>query len=316
VWYAIAGVGAAFVYSGSIATALKWFPDMRGFASGLTTAAFGAGSALFIPMIAHIIRVQNYSKAFLYTGIGQGILILLAAQVLHNPPKDFQVAKMVKVVSPRIRRNSAQFSSWEMLCTPQFYLLYLGFVLTSIGGLMITADAEPVARSMSIPAAVIVAAVSFSRVANGAGRLFWGWISDAIGREMAMVIPFVLQAFCLVGVLKLSTISGTWFTLTMVAVYFTWGSMFSLFPAIIGDYYGADNATSNYGFLYTAKGLASVIGIGFATRMAEKAGSWSLVFYGCAALTLLSAVLILVVRAMALPAKSKPEGDMVAVRAS
>jgi MFS transporter, OFA family, oxalate/formate antiporter len=316
VWYAIAGVGAAFVYSGSIATALKWFPDMRGFASGLTTAAFGAGSALFIPMIAHVIKVQNYSKAFLYTGIGQGILILLAAQVLHNPPKDFHVAKVVKVVSRRIRRNSAQFSSWEMLCTPQFYLLYLGFVLTSIGGLMITADAEPVARSMSIPAAVIVAAVSFSRVANGAGRLFWGWISDAIGRELAMVIPFVLQAFCLVGVLKLSTVSGTWFTLTMIAVYFTWGSMFSLFPAIIGDYYGADNATSNYGFLYTAKGLASVIGIGFATRIAEKSGSWSLVFYGCAALTLLSAVLILVVRMMALPAKSKPEADMVAVRAS
>lgn len=315
--YGVAGVGAAFVYSGSIATALKWFPDMRGFASGLTTAAFGAGSALFIPIIAHILKVDSYRTAFLYTGIAQGILIVIAAQVLHNPPADFTVeAAKKKARASKVRKNFGQFTSMEMLSTPHFYLLYAAFVLTSIGGLMITAQADPVARGLGIPAAVIVAAVSFSRVANGGGRLFWGWISDYLGREIAMFVPFVLQAFCLVSVLTLGRVSSTGFTVSLILVYFTWGSMFSLFPAIIGDYYGANNATSNYGFLYTAKGVASIIGIGVGTMLFERTGSWNSVFYGCAALTLVSAVLVLVVKFMPLPEKKVPEGDMLAVKAS
>jgi OFA family oxalate/formate antiporter-like MFS transporter len=316
VLYGVAGIGAAFVYSCSISTALKWFPDMRGFASGLTTAAFGAGSALFIPMIAHILKVDSYRSAFLYTGIGQGILIILAAQVLHNPPADFHIENVAKTTrTSRVRKNLAQYTSFEMLSTPHFYLLYAAFVLTSIGGLMITAQADPVARGLGIPAGVIVAAISFSRVANGAGRLFWGWISDFLGREIAMFIPFVLQAFSLVGVLTLGRTSSTGFTVCMLAVFFTWGSMFALFPAIVGDFYGARNATSNYGFLYTAKGVASVIGIGIGTMVYEKSGSWSAIFYSCAALTLLSAVLVLVVKFMPLPAKRVPEADMVAVKA-
>jgi OFA family oxalate/formate antiporter-like MFS transporter len=315
VLYGVAGVGAAFVYSGSIATALKWFPDMRGFASGLTTAAFGAGSALFIPMIAHMLKVGSYREAFLYTGIGQGILIILAAQVLHNPPADFHIEKTVKATkATRVRKNAFDFSSAEMLRTPHFYMLYAAFVLTSIGGLMITAQADPVARGLGIPAGVIVAAVSFSRIANGGGRLFWGWISDFVGREIAMFVPFVLQAFCLVGILTWGRTSSTGFSVSLFLVYFTWGSMFSLFPAVIGDFYGSKCATSNYGFLYTAKGVASVIGIGIGTMLFEKTGSWSSIFYGCAALTLLSAVLVLVVKFMPLPVKME-EPNMVPVKA-
>jgi OFA family oxalate/formate antiporter-like MFS transporter len=306
--YGMAGVGAAFIYSGSISTALKWFPDKRGFVSGMITAGFGAGSALFIPLIAKIMAAASYQKAFLYTGIGQGILILLAAQLLSNPGPDFKVSKAArKPPSPRLRRTTGQFTSLQMLQTPHFYLLYVAFVLTSVGGLMITAQADPVARSLSIPGAAIVLALSWSRVANGAGRIFWGWLSDFVGREIAMFIPFTLQALCIVGVLTVGRLSGNWFILSMILVYFTWGSMFSLFPAIIGDYFGADNATSNYGFLYTAKGLASIGGGGVAALLFERFGNWSAAFYGTAALALLSGILVLVVRFMPLPATQQAE---------
>jgi OFA family oxalate/formate antiporter-like MFS transporter len=306
--YGMAGVGAAFVYSGSISTALKWFPDKRGFVSGMITAGFGAGSALFIKFIANIIQASNYHKAFLYTGIGQSILILLAAQLLSNPGPDFKISKAArKPPSPRLRRTTGQFTSLQMLQTPHFYLLYVAFVLTSVGGLMITAQGEPIGRSLGIPGAAIVLAISWRNVANGGGRVFWGWISDLVGREMAMFIPFTLQAIFLVGVLVVGRLSGTWFIASMILVYFTWGSMFSLFPAIIGDYFGPDNATSNYGFLYTAKGVASIGGGGIAAMLFDKFGNWSAAFYGTAALALLSGILVLVVRAMPLPARQQAE---------
>jgi MFS transporter, OFA family, oxalate/formate antiporter len=308
VFYGIAGVGAAFIYSGSIATALKWFPDIRGRVSGFITAGFGAGSALFIPMIARILAHSGYKDAFLYTGIGQGILIVIVAQVLHNPGPDFQVsAAAKKPVSARIRRNTLDFNSGQMMATPHFWVLYVAFVLTSIGGLMITAQASPVGRSMHIAAAMIVAAVAWSRVANGAGRIFWGWFSDLVGREMAMVIPFTLQALCLLGVVSLGKISGTWFVVMMIAVFFTWGSMFSLFPAIIGDYFGPKCATSNYGFLYTAKGVASIGGGGIAAWLFTRYGSWNVPVYWTAGLTLVSAVLILGLRALPLPGQRRLE---------
>lgn len=314
VMYGLAGVGAAFVYSGSIATALKWFPDQRGTVSGFITAGFGAGSAIFIPIIARILASSGYKTAFFYTGIAQGLVIMVAAQVLHNPGADFHVSPAAKKpVSARIRRNSQQFNSGQMLASPQFWVLYVAFVLTSVGGLMITAQASPVGKSMAIPAAAIVYALSWSRLANGGGRIFWGWFSDLVGRELAMFIPFTLQAACLVGVLTVGKQSGNMFILMMILVYFTWGSMFSLFPAIIGDYYGASNATSNYGFLYTAKGVASIGGGGIAAALFTRFGNWSAVFYITAVLTLVSALLVLVLRFMPLPGARRQEDPVMVV---
>ncbi|HWX53826.1 MAG TPA: oxalate/formate MFS antiporter [Verrucomicrobiae bacterium] len=305
VLYAIAGVGAAFIYSGSVATALKWFPDKRGAVSGFITAGFGAGSALFIPMIAFTLKNYGYRTAFLYTGIGQGLLILIAAQFLHNPGPDFHISKAARApVSPRIRRNTAQFNSLQMLMTPHFYLLFFTFVLINVGGSMVTIQSAPVADYFKISAAALTAALATGRLANGAGRIFWGWLSDRVGREMAMFVPYVLQAFSLIAVITVGRKSGLAFTITLAVVYFIWGSMFSLFPAIIGDYFGANNATSNYGFLYMAKGVAAVIAGGTAALIFKRYGNWNAVFYGSAGLAMLSAVLVLIVRALPLPTRN------------
>src|SRR5437667_1573064 len=305
VFYAMAGVGAAFVYSGSIASALKWFPDRRGLAAGIIAGGFGAGSALFIPLIAAIIHSDGYRTAFLVTGIGQGLVIMAVAQMLRHPGPEFAVTHtVVRKAAPRTRRNAAQFSTPELLRTPHFYLLYLMFVLMATGGLLVTAQAGPVAREWGISGAALTAALALDRIANGASRVFWGWVSDRIGREVTMSIAFLLQSACLVSVLWFGRWSGTLFTITLILTFFTYGEVFSLFPSLVGDYFGSDHASSNYSFLYSAKGVASIIGGGAAAVLFEKFWSWSAAFYGSALLALVSGLLALVLKRVALPAKA------------
>ena len=302
--YAIAGVGAAFVYSGSIASALKWFPDRRGLAAGVIAGGFGSGAALFIPVIAAIIHNQGYRAAFLVTGILQGVVIIAVAQMLRHPSLEFAAAHAARrTVHHRVRRNGSQFTTPEMLRTQHFYLLYFMFVMMATGGLLVTAQAGPVATEWGISRAALTAALALDRVSNGVSRVAWGWVSDHIGRETTMSVAFALQAVCLLSVLFVGRWSGTMFTVTLILTFFTYGEVFSLFPSLAGDYFGAEHATSNYSFLYSAKGIASIIGGGLAALLFEKFGSWSAAFYGSALMALISSVLAVALKRMPLPRK-------------
>jgi MFS transporter, OFA family, oxalate/formate antiporter len=301
-FYSIAGIGAAFVYSGSIAAALKWFPDKRGLASGLIAAGFGSGSALFIPLIANIIKQQDYRAAFLYTGIFQGLVILIAAQFLRNPGPEVHTSKVAaKVLSVHIRRNPQQFTSAEMLRTPHFYALYLMFVMMATGGLLLTAEAGPLAKEWGISMAALTTALSLTRVANGVSRIFWGWVSDRAGRERTMAIGFFLQACCLLSILFAGRLSGTLFGVTLVLTYFTWGEVFSVFPPTVGDYFGPANSASNYSFMYTAKGVSAIIGVRLAAVLFDKFGSWTAAFYGSAVLAFGAGLMAIGLRMSPLP---------------
>jgi OFA family oxalate/formate antiporter-like MFS transporter len=303
-FYSMAGVGAAFVYSGSIATALKWFPDKRGLASGIIAAGFGSGSALFIPLIAYLIRTADYKQAFLWTGVLQGIVIIVAAQFLRHPDHQTATLKAAAVApNPRVRRNVEEFTTGEMLRTPHFYALYIMFVMMATGGLLVTAQAGPLAREWNISLAALTAALALDRIANGSGRVFWGWVSDKIGREKTMAIAFILQSACLVSVLLFGRVSGLLFTVTLVLTLFTWGEIYVLFPSILGDWFGTRNATSNYSFLYTAKGVASILGGGLAAVLFQQFGSWSAAFYGSATLALIAGLMALGLRVAPLPRK-------------
>lgn len=287
VLYCAAGVGAAFVYSGSIGSALKWFKGRRGLASGIMAAGFGGGTALFIPVINSMIQTRGYQAAFISTGIFQGLMIVLAAQFLRHPAAEPATPEPVAKAAPELGRR--QFTTMEMLRTPQFYIMYVMFVMMATGGLLVTANAGPISKSWGFSAAALALATTLNPLANGASRIFWGWASDSIGRERTMVIAFVLQAISLVLVLVLGQLSGGWFALTLVLVYFTWGEIYSLFPSTAGDYFGTRHATSNYAVLYTAKGAASIIGGWVGALLFEQFGSWSVGFYGSAVMALIAA---------------------------
>jgi len=285
--YCLAGIGAAFVYSGSIGSALKWFKDRRGLASGIIAAGFGGGTALFIPFISRIIQSSGYRTAFIWTGLFQGTVILIVAQFLRHPHVEATVT--ARTAAPGAQSDRRQFTTAEMVRTPQFYVLYAMFVMMATGGLLVTANAGPMAQAWGLSAAALTTAATLSPLANGASRIFWGWASDRIGRETAMTVAFGLQAVCLLLVLMVGHTSAALFSITLVLVYFTWGEVFSLFPSTSGDYFGTRNATSNYAVLYSAKGVASIIGGGLGALLFERTGSWTSGFYLSATMALVAA---------------------------
>ena len=293
--YCAAGIGAAFVYSGSIGSALKWFKESRGLAAGIMAAGFGGGTALFIPFISGMLATSGYRKTFLVTGIFQGLVIAIVAQFLRHPPSAHATEPAKAAGASQLGRK--QFTTLEVLTTPQFYMMYVMFVLMATGGLLVTANAGPISKSWGLSTGALTLATTLGPIANGTSRVFWGWASDRIGREMAMIVSFVLQAICLALVVVLGPTSPFWFATTLVLVYFTWGEIYSLFPSASADYFGTRHATSNYAVLYTAKGVATAIGaLGLGAFLYERTGSWATGFYISALMALVAAVMAIGLR--------------------
>jgi OFA family oxalate/formate antiporter-like MFS transporter len=286
-YYATAGIGASLVYGASMGSALKWFRERRGLASGIMAAGYASGTALFIPIIAKTIDADGYQAAFFRTGIFQGVIIVIIAQFLRMPARE--AATVVPKVKSRI--GAHQFTTAEMLSTAHFYLLYVMFLLMGIGGLLVTAQAGPIATAWGFSSATLVLAATLSPLANGGGRIFWGQISDRIGREKTMMVAFSIQAVCLWAVMTVGRASPFWFIATLLATYFTWGEIYAIFPAALTDYFGTRHATSNNCMLYTSKGVASILAGGLAAKLFESYGTWTPAFAGSAIMALTSAVL-------------------------
>jgi MFS transporter, OFA family, oxalate/formate antiporter len=300
--YGLAGIGVACVYACGVATAVKWFPDRRGIASGLITAGYGMGAAVFNPLFNYLIRGIGYSDTFLWTGISHGALILLAGLVLVNPPADYKVK--AAAVKPKVRRHDLDFTYTEMLRTPQFYFLFIAMLSVGMGGLMVTAQLKPVATNFKISDAALTVALVLTPLANGSSRILWGWVSDYLGREWTMFTAFLLQAIFLLAATTLGRGGDAIWVVLMVLVFLTWGELYALFPAVLGDLYGSKNSALNYSFLYSAKGFAALLGGGIAATLFETTGTWNYAFYGSAALALLSALMSLSVRRIPLPQKT------------
>jgi OFA family oxalate/formate antiporter-like MFS transporter len=294
---AIGGVGAGAVYGTCVGNALKWFPDRRGLAAGLTAAGFGAGSALTIIPIQGMIQSSGYEATFLWFGVGQGVVVVILSLLLRAPRPG------VAPGSARLLQSARDYTPFEVLRSPIFWVLYAMFVLVGAGGLMATAQLAPIANDFQIakvPVSLLgltlpalTFALSIDRVLNGLTRPFFGWVSDQIGRENTMFIAFGLEA---VGIWALGVFGHdpVHFVILSGIVFFAWGEIYSLFPATCTDVYGAKYATTNAGLLYTAKGTASLL-VPLANLLAVASGGWQTVFLVAALMNAAAAIIALVV---------------------
>jgi OFA family oxalate/formate antiporter-like MFS transporter len=269
--YALSGIGAGIVYGTAVGIALKWFPDHRGLAAGLTAAGFGAGSAFTVAPIANLITSSGYQTAFIEWGIIQGVVVVFAALFLKAPPPGWLPKTWRSVpgadLAVKKRQSVGDFTPGQMAATPQFWLMYLMMAMVATGGLMAVAQLNPMATDFKVakvPVSLIgltmpalVFALSADRLVNGFCRPFWGWVSDHIGREGTMTLAFGLEAVAIFTLLQFAG-HPLLFVILSAFTFFGWGEIFSLFPATCGDFFGRKYATANYGFLYTAKGTASM----------------------------------------------------------
>ena len=293
----IAGIGGGIVYGGSVGNALKWFPDHRGLAAGLTAAGYGMGSALTVVPIANMIRERGYESAFFAFGIGQGLLVIVLALIFRAPRE----GELASVGSGRLQQSARDSTPMQMVRTPIFWLLYLMFTLMATGGLMATAQIASMATDykvadvpvtlLGLTLAALPFALAIDRVLNGLTRPFFGWVSDQIGRENTMFIAFALEGAG--KVLRLMNAGNpVAFVVLSGLVFFAWGEIYSLFPSICTDLYGRQYATANYGLLYTAKGTASLLGLAGAWLVAVS-GTWVIAFVIAAAFDIAAALLAL-----------------------
>ena len=265
IFYGLAGIGASFIYTGGIAASLKWFPKKRGTASGIMACGFGSGAALFGWLITILVSNYGYKTAFLYTGIGFAVVLLLVAQVLRFP----EAADTAKTaVSGKPKEAEAKgYSPVEMFKTGQFYLIYGMFVLMAIGYMFLTPNIKLMANDYKIPAAIFTITFTAFAAANGLGRIVWGIISDKIGRENAMFIDFVACGLLYI-LLPFVSDNPYAFMIVVTVAFFCTGPMFAFFPPITADRYGEKYLSTNYGIMYTAKGIGGLIGPTFITALA------------------------------------------------
>ena len=296
---AVGGIGAGVIYGGSVGNALKWFPDRRGLAAGLTAAGFGAGSALTVIPIANMIASSGYEAAFFWFGIGQGVIVMFVALLLRAP----QQGEVQAPAAPAVQQTRRDYTPSEVLKTPVFWVMYAMFVMVGAGGLMAIAQLAPIANDYQIagvPVSILgltlpalTFALTIDRVLNGVCRPFFGWVSDHIGRENTMFIAFFIEGVGIYALLYFAN-NPVLFVILSGLVFFAWGEIYSLFPATCTDLYGRKFATTNYGMLYTAKGTASLL-VPLANILTSATGNWHAVFYVAAILNIVAAVMAIAV---------------------
>jgi len=282
----LGGLGTGIVYIGVVGQAVKWFPAKRGFAVGMVAAGYGMGAVVTTFPIAHSLVSQGIQETLWWFGCLIGVIGWLLAQALRSPQlstgKGFP---KLNGVSPK-----------EMLKSPVFWLLFLMMSMMSTSGLMVISQMGAIAKDYQVSDAVVFGmaalplALTIDRLTNGLTRPFFGWVSDVWGRENTMCFAFGLEAVAML-LWILSIDQPLLFVILSGVVFFGWGEIFSLFPSTLTDTFGEKHATTNYGFLYMAQGVGSVIGGPVAAMVHASTGSWISVFVLMISLDLMAACL-------------------------
>jgi OFA family oxalate/formate antiporter-like MFS transporter len=256
----IGGAGVAFGYVTPITTAIKWFPDKKGLAVGIAVSGFGFGAFVFTPIAVKLIKSVGISNAFLFLGFIFLICIMALAQLLRNPPPGYKPEGWTPPPpKPGGVKAARDYTPGEIIKTGTFWTLWLAFLGNAGVGLMVISLIAPYAKTLGMSPEAAAFMIGFLSIANGFGRIIAGWLSDAMGRTRAMILIFSVTT---INVFLLPAMAGTTlgFALGLMICGASYGANFALFPAATAEYFGTKNLGANYASVFTAWGVAGVIG--------------------------------------------------------
>jgi oxalate/formate antiporter len=290
-----AGLGTGIVYIGVVGLMVKWFPDRRGLAAGIAASGYGMGASLTTFPVSNSLASVGLESTLISFGILFGLVCLVCAWLLKNPPDDYQSSVHASLPVSHV----ADLSPKQMLQQPIFWVMFLMMTM-STSGLMVVSQMGAFAKDFGIVDATVFGlaalplAMTIDRMMNGLTRPFFGWVSDKIGRENTMLIAFALEGVAMT-VWFLCRDNALLFVLLSGVVFFGWGEIFSLFPSTLTDTFGPRFASTNYGFLYAGAGVGAILGGPLAALMFQSTGSWTSVFVTAIAANFLTAFLAIAV---------------------
>jgi OFA family oxalate/formate antiporter-like MFS transporter len=292
----IGGIGLGLGYIVALAMLIKWFPDRRGFITGLAVAGFGGGAAITGPIAANfMLKPLGLNNTFVVLGIAYLVIVVGAAQFFRRAPDGYAPPGW----TPRTRaldiRSVREYTLKEAITSPRWYVLWLILALNVTAGAALISVASPLAQKFTLVSAGVASALVVAiSIFNGAGRLFWGWVSDFIGRPYTFLSLFVIQ---IVAFLIVPSVGAGGFAILFILAAFIglcYGGGFGTMPAFAADFFGPKNAGTIYGVMLTAWSAGGIVG-----PLLIAAIDYKTALYIIAGIMLVSCALPFIARAMA-----------------
>lgn len=297
----VMGLGNGFGYATPIPVLSKWFPDKRGLAVGLAVAGYGLGSAILAFIVPPMLKAYGFRGTFLYLGIAYFVATVLGAFLLKNPPAGWKPAGWAPAPASKVVATTYDYTPSEMTRTSQFPLMWIGYCLGASAGLMAISQLIPFAKSVGLPATAATFALVIAAVGNATGRILSGAISDKIGRLQTLRLMLLLSAIVMPIVANVSSLTMVY--VLIIAVYYCFGTLLSVFPSTTADFFGTKNLGVNYGWVFTAYAVAGIVGPLIGGYMFKKYNNYTMAFYTAGILAVIALV------SMMLAKKPAPVGE-------
>ena len=281
----IVGIGNGFGYATPIPVASKWFPDKRGLVVGIMVGAYGGGQAIFGTLAnAYLIPSFGWRATFQALGVVFFVMTMIGTVLIKNPPAGYRPPNWTPA---KAAATAGDMTTGQMLATPTFYFLWIAYCLGATAGQMTISQLVPFARTAGLGAVVATYALVVTSLGNAGGRIVSGWLSDRIGRLSTLKMMVLASAVAMPALFILRTEVLPFFVL-VAAVYWCYGTQLSVFASTAADFYGTRNLGMNYGLLFTAWGVAGILGPAIAGRVFDTFGNYSYAFYAAGAFALLA----------------------------
>ena len=301
----LGGIGNGFGYATPIPVMAKWFPDKRGLAVGLAVAGYGGGSAIFGPLAGnYLIPHYGWRPTFQILGVIFVVMTMIGAFLLKNPPAGYKVVGWTPAPAAKAAGTTYEFTPGEALRTPAFYFMWVAYALGTSAGLMVISQLVPFARSKGVPLALATTGIFIGAAGNAAGRILSGWMSDTLGRLNVLRLMIAISAVAMLILPHTGGIAAVPVYLYMVifVVYWCYGTQLSVNASTTSDFWGTKNAGINYGLLFTAWGVAGIIGPRIGGKLFDLHHDYKLAFYWASALAVVALVCELIAKRPAVPA--------------